>query len=85
VAVPEKNYTFSYGDRLTPQHAEELAVEFVNLAKQRQSQLILSLSGFKQEYTHHLGLPVAELFLLYFRSPSYIFFLIITDQTKQTR
>lgn len=45
VAVPEKNYTFSYGDRLTPQHAEELAVEFVNLAKQHKANPLISYGG----------------------------------------
>ncbi|WAQ91652.1 hypothetical protein PtA15_15A41 [Puccinia triticina] len=46
VAVPETNHTFSYGDKLTPQHAEELAVEFVHLAKKNNVNPLISYGGW---------------------------------------
>ncbi|KAA1070828.1 hypothetical protein PGT21_025277 [Puccinia graminis f. sp. tritici] len=46
VAVPETNNTFSYGDKLTPKQGEELAVEFVGLAKQHNVNPLLSYGGW---------------------------------------
>ncbi|KAA1103496.1 hypothetical protein PGT21_019640 [Puccinia graminis f. sp. tritici] len=46
VAVPEANHTFSYGDHLPPKHAEQLAVEFVGLAKKHNVNPLLSYGGW---------------------------------------
>ncbi|OAV88271.1 hypothetical protein PTTG_08453 [Puccinia triticina 1-1 BBBD Race 1] len=46
VAVPETNHTFSYGGLLTPKRAEELAVEFVHLAKKNSVNPLISYGGW---------------------------------------